>query len=59
VGGSVRRRVEHDAQPAGAGLLGQEQVAAWIGFDLLEGAYDTRQFIRVLDGLGHQSATSR
>jgi hypothetical protein len=24
------------------------------GFDLLEGAYDTRQFIRVLDGLGHQ-----
>ena len=31
-----------------------EQVAAWMGFDLLEGAYDTRQFIRVLDGLGHQ-----
>jgi hypothetical protein len=28
--------------------------AAWMGFDLLEGAYDTRQFIRVLDGLGHQ-----
>jgi len=25
-----------------------------MGFDLLEGAYDTRQFIRVLDGLGHQ-----
>ena len=24
------------------------------GFDLLEGAYDTRQVIRVLDGLGHQ-----
>jgi hypothetical protein len=31
-----------------------EQVATWMGFDLLEGAYDTRQFIRVLDGLGHQ-----
>jgi len=38
-----------------------EQIAAWMGFDLLEGAYDllegaydTRQFIRVLDGLGHQ-----
>jgi transposase len=25
-----------------------------MGFDLLEGAYDTRQCIRVLDGLGHQ-----
>jgi hypothetical protein len=33
---------------------GGEQVAAWMGFDLLEGAYDTRQCIRVLDGLGHQ-----
>jgi hypothetical protein len=31
-----------------------EQVARWMGFDLLEGAYDTRQLIRVLDGLGHQ-----
>jgi hypothetical protein len=31
-----------------------EPPAAWMGFDLLEGAYDTRQFIRVLDGLGHQ-----
>ena len=31
-----------------------EQVAAWMGFDLLEGAYDTRAFIRVLDGLGYQ-----
>jgi DDE superfamily endonuclease len=28
--------------------------AAWMGFDLLEGAYDTRQCIRVLDGLGYQ-----
>jgi hypothetical protein len=36
-----------------------EQVAAWMGFDLLEGAYDTRQFIRVLDALGYSSATSR
>ena len=25
-----------------------------MGFDLLEGAYDTAAFIRVLDGLGHQ-----
>jgi transposase len=31
-----------------------EQVAPWMGFGLLEGAYDTRAFIRVLDGLGHQ-----
>ena len=27
----------------------QDEPAAWMGFDLLEGAYDTRQFIRVLD----------
>src|SRR5512132_1569893 len=32
----------------------REEPAAWMGFDLLEGAYDTRQCIRVLDGLGHQ-----
>jgi hypothetical protein len=25
-----------------------------MGFDLLEGAYDSQQFIRVLDGLGYQ-----
>jgi hypothetical protein len=31
-----------------------EQVAAWMGFEQLEGAYDARQFVRVLDGLGHQ-----
>src|SRR5512132_3116921 len=31
-----------------------EPAAAWMGFDLLEGAYDTAAFIRVLDGLGHQ-----
>ena len=36
-----------------------EQPAAWMGFDLLEGAYDTRQFIRVLDGWATSSATSR
>ena len=41
------------------GLLGYrpgdgEQLATWMGFDLLEGAYDTRQCIRVLDGLGYQ-----
>jgi hypothetical protein len=31
-----------------------EPPVAWMGFDLLEGAYDTAAFIRVLDGLGHQ-----
>jgi hypothetical protein len=31
-----------------------EQVATWMGFHMLEGAYDTRAFIRVLDALGHQ-----
>jgi hypothetical protein len=36
------------------GQDGQEEPAAWMGFDLWEGAYDTRQFIRVLDGLGSQ-----
>jgi hypothetical protein len=34
-----------------------EPPAAWMGFDLLEGAYDTPQCIRVLDGLGHQPVT--
>jgi transposase len=32
----------------------REEPATWMGFELLEGAYDTRQCIRVLDGLGHQ-----
>ena len=31
-----------------------EPPVAWMGFDLLEGTYDTAAFIRVLDGLGHQ-----
>jgi transposase len=31
-----------------------QEPAAWMGFDLLEGAYDTRQCIRVLEGLGSQ-----
>jgi DDE superfamily endonuclease len=31
-----------------------DEPGTWMGFDLLEGAYDTRQFIRVLDGLGYQ-----
>jgi DDE superfamily endonuclease len=31
-----------------------EPVAAWMGFDLLEGAYDSWAFIRMLDGLGRQ-----
>jgi hypothetical protein len=33
---------------------GSGEPAAWMGFDLLEGAYDTRQFIRVLDAPGSQ-----
>ena len=32
----------------------REEPATWRGFELLEGAYDTRQCIRVLDGLGCQ-----
>jgi hypothetical protein len=32
----------------------REESATWMGFDLLEGAYDTRQCIRVLDSLGYQ-----
>ena len=43
------------------GLLGYRPRAddhaepmVWMGFDLLEGAYDTQQFIRVLDGLDYQ-----
>ncbi len=32
----------------------EDEPATWMGFDLLEGAYDTRAFIRVLDGLGYQ-----
>jgi hypothetical protein len=41
------------------GQDGHDEPAAWMGFDLLEGAYDTRQCIRVLDGLGSQLGTSR
>ena len=57
----LRHRYRRGKQISMCGLLAYrhsdgdgEQVAAWMGFDLLEGAYDTRQFIRVLDGLGHQ-----
>jgi hypothetical protein len=33
---------------------GDADPAVWMGFGLLEGADDTRAFIRVLDGLGYQ-----
>jgi DDE superfamily endonuclease len=33
---------------------GEGEPRTWMGFNLLEGAYDTRAFIRVLDGLGSQ-----
>jgi transposase len=51
-----RGKADLDVRAAGlpAGQDDQDEPAAWMGFDLLEGAYDTRQFIRVLDGLGHQ-----
>ena len=35
-------------------ICARGEPATWMGFDLLEGAYDTAAFIRVLDGLGHQ-----
>jgi hypothetical protein len=35
---------------------GDADPATWMGFDLLEGAYDTPQCIRVLDGLGERQA---
>jgi len=31
--------------------------ATWMGFELLEGADDTRRCLRALDGLGHQPVT--
>ena len=61
----LRHRYRRGKQLSMGGLLGYrhgdggdgEQVAAWMGFELLEGAYDTRQCIRVLEGLGHQPVT--
>jgi hypothetical protein len=57
----LRHRSRRGKQLSMCGLVayrpGQDdrkEPAAWMGFDLLEGAYDTRQCIRVLDGLGHQ-----
>jgi hypothetical protein len=57
----LRHRYRRGKQVSMCGLVAYrhsdgdgEQVAAWMGFDLVEGAYDTRQVIRVLDGLGHQ-----
>jgi transposase len=64
----LRHRYRRGKQLSMCGLVayrpGQddgEEPATWMGFELLEGAYDTRQCIRVLDGLGsqlgHQPAT--
>jgi DDE superfamily endonuclease len=57
----LRHPYRRGRQISMCGLLGYrpgdgdgQQVATWMGFDLLEGAYDTRACIRVLDGLGHQ-----
>jgi hypothetical protein len=57
----LRHRYRRGKQLSMCGLVadrpGQddwEEPATWMGFALLEGADDTRQCIRVLDGLGHQ-----
>jgi len=57
----LRHRYRRGKQVSMCGLLGyrpgqddRDEPATWMGFDLLEGAYDTRQCIRVLDGLGYQ-----
>jgi transposase len=56
----LRHRYRRGKQISMCGLVayrpedGDADPAVWMGFDLLEGAYDTRQCIRVLDGLGHQ-----
>lgn len=57
----LRHRYRRGKQISMCGLVGyrpgldvQEEPGVWMGFDLLEGAYDTRQFIRVLDALGYQ-----
>ena len=57
----LRHRYRRGKQISMCGLVayrpGQvrgEEPATWMGFDLLEGAYNTRQCIRVLDGLGSQ-----
>jgi len=59
----LRHRYRRGKQLSMCGLVayrpedGDAEPATWMGFDLLEGAYDTRQCIRVLDGLGHQPVT--
>jgi hypothetical protein len=56
----LRHRYRRGKQISMCGLVayrpedGDADPAVWMGFDLLEGAYDTRQCIRVLDGLGYQ-----
>jgi hypothetical protein len=63
----LRHPYRRGKQISMCGLLGyrtgsgdqDEQVATWMRFGLLEGAYDTRQFIRVLDGLCGLEAVER
>jgi hypothetical protein len=57
----LRHRYRRGKQLSMCGLVAyrpgqdnREEPATWMGFELLEGAYDTRRGIRVLDGLGHQ-----
>jgi hypothetical protein len=57
----LRHRYRRGKQLSMCGLVAyrpgqdeREEPATWMGFDLLEGAYDTSQCIRVLDSLGHQ-----
>jgi hypothetical protein len=57
----LRHRYRRGKQLSRCGLVAyrpgqdeREEPATWMGFELLEGAYDTCQCIRVLDGLGSQ-----
>ncbi len=57
----LRHRYRRGKQLSMCGLVAyrpgqdnRDEPATWMGFELLEGAYDTRQCIRVLDGLGSQ-----
>jgi hypothetical protein len=62
----LRHRYRRGRQLSMCGLVAyrpgqdnRDEPAIWMGFDLLEGADDTRQCIRVLDGLGHQLGHQR
>jgi DDE superfamily endonuclease len=57
----LRHRYRRGKQLSMCGLVAdrpgpgdRDEPATWMGFDLLEGADDTRQCVRVLDGLGSQ-----